>query len=94
MTRGASMTTDKHVDPTAPVQLVEEEDADLQDAPEGTVPFELDPEDIADALAAPSLQVQSGRPCSCRGAAPHQACPHLGLHAFCHSKYSWLLGAG
>lgn len=59
MTRGASMTTDKHVDPAAPVTLATDEDANVQDAPEGTVPFQLDPEDIADALAAPSLQVLS-----------------------------------
>lgn len=57
MTRGASMTTDKHVDPTAPVPVAEEEDSDLTDVPEGAVRFELDPEEIAEALAAPSLQV-------------------------------------
>ncbi len=57
MARGASMTTDKHVDPAAPVQIAGDEDADLQDVPEGNVSFELDPDEIADALAAPSLQV-------------------------------------
>jgi hypothetical protein len=58
MARGASMTTDKHVDPAAPVVVAEEEDSDATDVPEGTVRFELDPDDIAEALAAPSLQVR------------------------------------
>ncbi len=58
MARGASMTTDKHVDPAAPVPVAEEEDGDVTDVPEGTVRFELDPDEIADALAAPSLQVR------------------------------------
>ncbi|CAL8466878.1 g6414 [Coccomyxa elongata] len=57
MTRGASMTTDKHVDPAAPVVVADEEDSNLTDVPEGTVRFELDPEEIAQELAAPSLQV-------------------------------------
>lgn len=58
MQRGASMTTDKHVDPTAAVPVGDgEEDANLTDVPEGAVRFELDPFEIEDALAAPSLQV-------------------------------------
>lgn len=51
------MTTDKHVDPAAPVVVADEEDSNLTDVPEGTVRFELDPEEIAQELAAPSLQV-------------------------------------
>ena len=51
------MTTDKHVDPAAPVVVADAEDTDLTDVPEGTVRFELDPEEIAQELAAPSLQV-------------------------------------
>ena len=54
------MTTDKHVDPAAPLPDLAAGDADsddLDDVPEGAVRFELEPEAIADALAAPSLQV-------------------------------------
>ena len=58
--RGASMTTDKHVDPAAAVPTGdEEEDSNLQDVPEGAVRFELEPADIEEALAAPSMQVRS-----------------------------------
>ena len=57
---GASMTTDKHVDPAAAVPTGdEEEDSNLQDVPEGAVRFELEPADIEEALAAPSMQVRS-----------------------------------
>ena len=60
--RGSSMTTDKHVDPAAAVPTGdEEEDSNLQDVPEGAVRFELEPADIEEALAAPSMQVRS--PC-------------------------------
>ncbi len=58
MQRGASMTTDKHVDPAAAVPVGdEEEDSNLQDVPEGAVRFELDRGEIEEALAAPSMQV-------------------------------------
>ena len=58
MARGASMTMDKHVDPAAPLPSpADEGDSDLEDAPEGTVRFELEPRAIEQALAAPSLQV-------------------------------------
>ena len=58
--RGASMTTDKHVDPAAAVPTGdEEEDSNLQDVPEGAVRFELEPADIEEALAAPSMQVRT-----------------------------------
>ena len=54
------MTTDKHVDPAAAVPRGdEEEDSNLQDVPEGAVRFELDRTEIEEALAAPSLQVNS-----------------------------------
>jgi len=59
MQRGASMTTDKHVDPAAAVPVGDEvEDSNLKDVPEGTVRFELDRSDIEEALAAPSMQVR------------------------------------
>ena len=52
------MTTDKHVDPAAPLpNLAVDADSNLEDVPEGAVRFGLEPEAIADALAAPSLQV-------------------------------------
>ena len=60
------MTTDKHVDPAAAVPVGdEEEDSNLQDAPEGAVRFELDRADIEEALAAPSMQVTSPLACAC-----------------------------
>ena len=64
MARGASMTTDKHVDPAAPLPQLDEaadgagDDADAEDVPPGLIRFELEPEAIAEALAAPSLQVR------------------------------------
>ena len=63
--RGASMTTDKHVDPAAAVPTGDgEEDSNLQDVPEGAVRFELDRGEIEEALAAPSMQVM--RPLACK----------------------------
>ena len=84
--RGASMTTDKHVDPAAPVPAGDEvEDSNLQDVPEGAVRFDLEPADIEEALAAPSMQVSS--PCvtwthSLYILNLHQhSCVHLGSRA-------------
>ena len=62
------MTTDKHVDPAAPLPELDAADAagdaeDAEDVPQGLIRFELEPEAIAEALAAPSLQVRS----TCQG---------------------------
>jgi hypothetical protein len=60
------MTTDKHVDPAAPLPkpAADDADSDLEEVPEGAVRFELEPEAIADALAAPSLQVLHDLACA------------------------------
>ena len=58
MQRGASMTTSEHIDPAiAPATLADMEDPDKADIPEGAVRFEVTAEQIADALAAESLEV-------------------------------------
>ena len=64
MQRGASMTTDKHVDPDAAPKIIEEENSRLADIdiPEGAVRFELTAEDIDEALSAESLEVKSTNP--------------------------------
>ena len=51
------MTTDKHVDPAAPVAAPAADDGE-GDVPEGAVRFELDAAAIEEALAAPSLEVR------------------------------------
>ena len=56
MARGQSMTTDMHVDPNAvqPDLDLDQQDADI---PEGAVRFQVEAQDIADCLSAPSPQV-------------------------------------
>jgi len=59
LARGASMTTDKHVDPAAPPPAppaaVDEAEGDV---PEGAVRFELEAAAIEEALVAPSLEAR------------------------------------
>lgn len=57
--RGASLTTNEHIDPASPpAQLaMEQDDPDKMDIPEGAVPFNLTPEEIAAAIAEDSLEV-------------------------------------
>lgn len=58
MQRGASMTTSEHIDPSiAPANLADMEDSDQGDIPEGAVRFDISAEEIADAIAAESLEV-------------------------------------
>lgn len=59
MQRGASLTTSEHVDPTAVpvVESSEEDEEDPADVPEGAVRFELQPEDIAAAIAEASGEI-------------------------------------
>ena len=54
--RGQSMTTDMHVDPGS-MQVAQDLDAPDADIPEGAMRFEVEAQDIADALSAPSPQV-------------------------------------
>lgn len=60
MQRGASMTTSEHIDPSiAPANLDDMEDSDQGDIPEGVVRFDITAEEIADAIAAESLEVRT-----------------------------------
>ena len=57
--RGASLTTNEHIDPASPpAQLAEMEDPDKTDVPEGAVPFNVSAEEIADAIAEESGEVR------------------------------------
>lgn len=52
------MTTSEHIDPSiAPANLADMEDSDQGDIPEGVVRFDITAEEIADAIAAESLEV-------------------------------------
>ena len=59
MQRGASMTTDKHVDPAVAPQIIEEENQDTLDAdiPEGALRFNLTAEEIKEAMIEASTEV-------------------------------------
>ena len=57
LARGASLTTDKHVDPAAAVKVLRDDASHEEDVPEGLVRFDLDAKAIEVALAAPSLEV-------------------------------------
>lgn len=59
MARGASLTTDKHVDPAAAPKIIEEENVEIEDAdvPEGAIRFDLSVGQIEEALAAASTEV-------------------------------------
>lgn len=59
MQRGASMTTDKHVDPAAAPRIIESENTEIaeSDVPEGAVRFELTAAEIEAALAEASTEV-------------------------------------
>ena len=59
MARGASMATDMHVDGAPPTLIGDDSDGDNGDVPEGAVRFDLSPEEIEAALAAPSLEVEA-----------------------------------
>ena len=68
MQRGASMTTDKHVDPAIAPQVIEEANASIreEDIPEGAVRFELTAEEIEAAISEASTEVRlSLCPCAC-----------------------------
>ncbi len=61
LARGASMTTDKHVDPAAPPPAPPAAVDDAEgDVPESAVRFELEAAAIEEALVAPSLEVRAG----------------------------------
>ncbi len=62
MQRGASMTTDKHVDPAVAPSIIEEESQESLDIdiPEGALRFNLSAEDIKEAMMEVS----------------HEVCPH------------------
>ena len=54
------MTTSEHIDPSiAPANLADMEDSDQGDIPEGVVRFDITAEQIADAIAAESLEVRT-----------------------------------
>ena len=59
MQRGASMTTDKHVDPAAAPSIIEAESQDSQDTdiPEGALRFNLTAEEIKEAMMEISHEV-------------------------------------
>ena len=60
MQRGASMTTDKHVDPAAAPSIIEEESQESPDTdiPEGALRFNLTAEEIKDAMMEISHEVR------------------------------------
>ena len=60
MQRGASMTTDKHVDPAIAPQVIEEANAAIreEDIPEGAVRFELTADEIEAAISEASTEVR------------------------------------
>ena len=60
MQRGASMTTDKHVDPSVAPQIIEEENQESPDAdiPEGALRFNLTADEIKEAMIEASTEVR------------------------------------
>lgn len=58
------MTTSEHIDPSiAPANLADMEGPDEGDIPEGAVRFEITAEEVAEAIAAESLEVRQSVQC-------------------------------
>ena len=60
MQRGASMTTDKHVDPAMAPQVIDEASDiidDTADIPDGAARFELTAQEIEEAITEASTEV-------------------------------------
>lgn len=58
MPRGASMATTQHMDPAAATAAMEDS-ADDEEPPEGAIRFEIDEDDIREALSEKSLEVEA-----------------------------------
>lgn len=56
---GAGMTTGMHVDPAMVDQLADDDEEDEGDIPAGAVRFSVEPEEIAQVLAAEGTEVRN-----------------------------------